>query len=333
MSEKSTAYCIKCGSKLPYSVYSSRETMTVKGVTFSYVEKHARCQCCGTNIYVPEINDENVQSLEDGFRKASKLITVSELNELLSKYNIGAGPLAKLLGFGDVTINRYVAGQLPSRHHSDLLLQIRASHKTMEEYLEAGKDLITQTAYTKCRKAIDSFNHLYGSGKIELVARYIYCKTIDITPLALQKLLYYAQAFFKALFHEDLFSDDCQAWSLGPVFPEIYYEYKDRGYESADRVFDSSVLDFSELTTREIALLDAVIGSFGQCSGQVLSKITHKELPWIEARGTLLPEDRCVTIIKRDTINEYFHSVVSKYQIVNPCDIAKYCTAMRSVIS
>lgn len=328
MENKEAAFCIECGEKRPYRVSSSRDTIMVKGITFSYIEMQAFCTECGAPVYVPEINDANVEAREEGYRKAAKLITVAEVNELLEKYNIGAGPLAKLLGFGDVTINRYISGQLPSRDHSDLLLKIKASHRLMEEYLEKGRSGITSIAYEKCRAAIDEINCLYGSEKIERVARYLLCKAGEITPLALQKLLYFTQAFYYAIFDEEFFPDDCQAWSYGPVYPEIYYKYKGYGSDPIDKPTDDLQEDFCEFTTREVSLMDAIIDSFGRYSALVLRDITHSERPWLEARGSLLPEDRSQTVINRDTINRYFRSVVDKYQIVNPRDIALYCNEM-----
>lgn len=327
-----TSYCIGCGCERPYTVTSSREEYEVRGVKFSAVIMFACCKECGELIYVPEINDENVRSRESEYRKAAKLITVDEIKGILKKYDIGAGPLAKVLGLGDVTVNRYLEGQLPSKANSDLLLRIRASHRTMEKYLEDGKDRITPLAYQKCRFAVDKLKELHGTGKIELVTRYILCNEIDITPLALQKLLYYVQAFFYAIFGEVLFPDDCQAWVYGPVFPDVYYRYRDYGYDPANNPSDVFENDFEELTVKEISLLDAVIDSFGKCSGSILSIITHNEIPWIEARGNLQPSDRSVTIIDRNTINRYFKWVVEQYQIINPCDIEKYCEAMRNQV-
>ncbi|MCR5186573.1 MAG: DUF4065 domain-containing protein [Clostridia bacterium] len=47
--------------------------------------------------------------------------------------------------------------------------------------------------------------------------------------LALQKMLYYAQGFYKAFTNNYLFDDDCQAWTHGPVYNTIYTEYKENG--------------------------------------------------------------------------------------------------------
>lgn len=333
MCSSQTAYCVECGCEREYTISSSRETITVRDHTFSYIEMHAHCQTCGEEIYVPEINDENVQSREDGYRQAAGLITVAEINEILRKYNIGAGPLARLLGFGEVTISRYVEGQLPSRANSDLLLQIKVSYRKMEEYLEQGKEKLTPVAYQKCRSAIDEIARLYGSGKIELAARYILVNARDTTAKALQKLLYYAQAFHFAIFQKELFTDDCQAWTHGPVFPEIYYKYRAYLKDSADMPLDEFNSDFDELTTSEIALLDSVINTFGKYSGDTLSNFTHKERPWIETRGNLRPEDPSRNVINRDTIHTYFGKIVEQYQIMNPCDIGKYSSDLFTKIS
>ena len=185
------AFCIKCSHKVEYSIASERVEMTVRGVHFSYVEFSAICKECGDEVYVAEINDINHERREEEYRKAARIISIVEIQEILDKYNISAGPLAKLLRFGDVTVNRYLSGQLPSREHSEKLLKVKHSRKLMEELLEEEKDRISPVAYAKCRERLNYLNELYGKDKIELIARYIIAKSGDITALALQKLLYY----------------------------------------------------------------------------------------------------------------------------------------------
>ncbi|MGN0994037.1 MAG: type II toxin-antitoxin system antitoxin SocA domain-containing protein [Butyricicoccus sp.] len=333
MPNTSTTFCLHCGCYQPYKKVTARAENEIRNIRFSFVETLAFCSECGEEVYVPEVNDENVQSREDSYRKAANLITVEEIQKIITKYNIGAGPLAQIMGFGEITINRYLGGQLPSKINSEKLLEVLASHKKMEECLEANKTNITDVAYRKCRKTLDYFNELYGTGKIEVVTRYLLQKVSDITPLALQKMLYYAQAFFYALFGEELFGDACQAWAHGPVYPNVYYKYKAYGYNPIEQPVLEFEDDLTELTTREVELLDAIISAFGCYSGSILEKMTHSEKPWRDTRGNLLPGDRSVTEIKKETIHVYFQQVVENYNIVNPCDITKYSSAMRSLIS
>lgn len=327
MKNTAAVFCEECGDFEEYTVKSTRETVTVRGITFSYVEKSAYCTRCGQPVYVPEINDENVCAQEDAYRNAAGLISIIEIRQILEKYDIGAAPLALLLGFGEVTITRYLSGQLPSKKNSEILLHINASIDAMEGYLESGKEKITSLAYNKCHGAIERLKEYNNEEKIYVVARYLLRKAVDITPLALQKLLYFSQAFYEAIFGTELFSNRCQAWAYGPVYPEIYNAYKAYSGDPIGRPQDMEQAE--QLTTKEVSLLDAVVNTFGSCSGLVLSKITHSERPWIEARGNLHPEDKSTTVIDPDVIRSYFREVVHKYDIVNPCDISRYCDAMR----
>ncbi len=327
-----TAYCFNCDAPQSFETMSSRETATVRGITFSYVEKRAFCSVCREEVYVPEINDENVQAREDAYRAKVGLITVDEIRKIMEKYNIGAEPLSLVLGFGKVTVQRYLGGQLPSKEYSDELLHILSSRKEMMRCLEKGKENISDTAYKKCREKLEELNALYKDNKIELVTRYLLFRSGEITPLALQKLLYYAQAFYHALFHTDLFLEECQAWAYGPVFPDIYHKYRSFGSDPITEPTTDFQDEIDGLNIQEIELLDAVLQAFGNYSGHVLRDITHREKPWIEARGTLLPGDRSVTPLSHYTINAYFESVVQKYSILNPCDIVKYsCDMFRKV--
>ncbi len=51
----------------------------------------------------------------------------------------------------------------------------------------------------------------------------------DLTNLKLQKLLYFAYGMHIAVYEEPLFESEIQAWRLGPVIPDVYNEFKDRG--------------------------------------------------------------------------------------------------------
>ena len=47
-----------------------------------------------------------------------------------------------------------------------------------------------------------------------------------ISNLKLQKLLYYAQGFHLALYDQPLFPEAIEAWTHGPVVPDLYRHYK-----------------------------------------------------------------------------------------------------------
>ena len=141
-------------------------------------------------------------------------------------------------------------------------------------------------------------------------------------------MLYYAQAFFPALYQKPLFTEPCQAWIHGPVYPEIYFKYRDFGYDPARLPELDCCNNETNLTECEIRFLDAIIVAFGCYSGSMLRWMTHNEQPWRETRGLLRPNDRSATIISSTLINDYFSKVVQQYGIVEARDICRYSEAM-----
>ncbi|MFW1755756.1 MULTISPECIES: Panacea domain-containing protein [Acinetobacter] len=98
-----------------------------------------------------------------------------------------------------------------------------------------------------------------------------------ITPLKLQKLVYYCQGFHLAMFDEVLFPEKIEAWMHGPVVPALYRHFKESGngiVEAPKTINDSC---FSQ---DQKELLDDVLDTYGQFSAWRLRNMTHEESPW-----------------------------------------------------
>jgi len=110
-----------------------------------------------------------------------------------------------------------------------------------------------------------------------------------ISNLKLQKLVYYAQGFYLALFGEALFDNEIEAWAHGPVTPALYHEYK--GFNNNNIEVDVRGDDL-DLTQQEFDLIDEVYSVFGQFSAWKLRNLTHEETPWIdhEERAEIIPK-------------------------------------------
>jgi len=106
------------------------------------------------------------------------------------------------------------------------------------------------------------------------------------SPMKLQKLCYYAQGYFlaKSNGQEALFTEEFQAWVHGPVIYELYQEYKSYGWRQIPTEFTSDELIKD---TPEYEHLNEVVEAYGRFDGAALSTMTHRETPWLDARGDI----------------------------------------------
>lgn len=130
-----------------------------------------------------------------------------------------------------------------------------------------------------------------------------------LTPLKLQKLIYYAQAWALANFDRPLFDDDFQAWAHGPALPEIYAKYRRYAWNPLP-------VEKGPLPSGKVGgFLQAVLDEYGQYSAKKLEVMTHKELPWKEARGNLPPEASSTARIEKLTMRNYYAKRLDKKKI------------------
>lgn len=327
MTEKKV-FCEECRNDMEFSVVNKRLEGTIKGETYSYLGKVAHCIDCNSEIYVDEINDFNLKALYNKYREEHGIIPLEIILKIPEKYEIGKRPLSLLLGWGEQTFSRYCDGDIPTKQYSDVLKKIYNEPKYYEQILEENKgNLKTEHTYKKSKKAVEELltNVVCESTKIDLVIEYLLDQCEDITPLALQKALYYIQGFYYAFYKTFLFREDCQAWVHGPVYRDIYFRYRDYKF---DPIECNNEVDATVFSAAEKAVLESVVKYICCYSGKVLEKFTHSETPWLSARGNLLETELSDKIIDKTDIGKYFDSVKEKYNMINPNDIKEYTETM-----
>lgn len=127
----------------------------------------------------------------------------------------------------------------------------------------------------------------------------------DMTQKKLQKLCYYAQAWAYALKGYRLENTDYQAWIHGPVSPALWEKFKSFGYDTIC-IRGKFSFNFDE---EDVKLLEDVWDTYGENTGNALEALTHRELPWIEARRGYEPDERCTVVISPNTMASYYKSI------------------------
>ncbi|SMP57043.1 type II toxin-antitoxin system antitoxin SocA domain-containing protein [Anoxynatronum buryatiense] len=319
-------YCENCRDMVDYSIKTVNKEKTIKGKTIRYVGKEAYCEECKEEILVAEIRDYNLMQLDAAYREAEDLIKVTDVESILERYGIGKRPLSLLLGWGEGTLTRYVDGDTPSKPYSDILNRILVDKTYYRDLLEQNRERISEVAYRKSMTATEKIPDPEVEGneisKLESAVKYILMETSEITPLALQKLLYFTQGFNKAFADTFMFEEDCEAWAHGPVYRDVYHKYRGYGYNPIEEGHLS--YENINLTDDEKELLDHIVLYFGCYSGTILENMTHSEEPWRVARRGLVDGERSERVIEKQDIGAYFINVKEKYKMLNHTDIKDY---------
>ena len=121
----------------------------------------------------------------------------------------------------------------------------------------------------------------------------------------LHKLLYYSQAWSLVWDDRPLFKDRIEAWANGPVVVSVYQCHRGRYIVEKWTRGDATRLD-----TPAVDTINSVLKFYGQSSSADLISLTHKEDPWKNARGSLLPGQRGNSVITQAAMAEYYGSLV-----------------------
>lgn len=310
-----TDFCISCRKESRYNLQKRNIVKRIKNTDFVFSVTVALCDECGEEMSIPGLIDKNIQEIDEQYRAYEGIVSIDDIEKLMKIYKIGKAPLSLALGFGEITITRYLAGQIPSKEYSDIIRTALSSPSFMKKKLFENKDRIASAAYSKSINAAMQLESLFSvSDKMMKVISYIFAKLEEVTPLMLQKLLYFIQGESYALTDKPMFSESCQAWVHGPVYPEVYDIFKDFKYNPIDdarfAIFESAE---SELSDTERRIIDLVLNTFGRYSGKTLEKITHEETPWKLARKGYSDNIPSHEPISAESIKSYYVKKNAEY--------------------
>lgn len=323
-------FCITCRRETEYLLQKRNIVKVIRDKEYTFEITVAVCAECGGEMSIPGLMDQNVQEVDAQYRSIEGLATVGDIEKLMKLYRIGQAPLSLALGFGEVTVPRYLEGQIPSREYSDIIKAALASPAYMKERLMENRGKITEVAYKKALEAADGLESLFSvSEKMLRVIADVFGKLEEVTPLMLQKLLYFIQGIYSALYGSPIFAEDCRAWVHGPVYPEVYDLFRDFKYNPIeDPRFALLEGSADALTEEEKKVIDLVVNTFGMYGGKVLERITHNEDPWKHARKGYDDSVPSSEPLSKESISKYYEAVDRQYGIGTEEGLNNYIRVM-----
>lgn len=150
MAEKERrGYCIECRKETEYLLQKRNVVKNIRGKEYTFVITVAVCAECGEEMSIPGLIDKNVQEIDEQYRTAEDLVSIDDIKRLMKIYKIGKAPLSLALGFEEVTIPKYLKGQVPSREHSDVIKTALSSSSFMKQKLMENRKKLSDAAYRK----------------------------------------------------------------------------------------------------------------------------------------------------------------------------------------
>lgn len=307
-------YCPYCNSEEKYRI-EKRIIEEYKGVKVEVEENITFCEKCSNEIIVNNIEDENLSRLYEKYREVQGTVSPNDIVNLREKYNLSQRELTSILGWGKMTINRYENGSLPTKSHSDYLVDLIKDEKRLLEKAKIayGKNQITEKTFNKLSGIETKDNDLRSYLEKELVREqsiYNGYKQFDIEKvenlisyIASKVDNLYLTSLNKYLWFIDMISFNRRAVSItgltymkeqfGPVVVGSKYEelskledkYKREDSEKSDGGLISKIrsegnFDLSDFSKSEMEIIDEVIALLKDKSVKEISDLSHHELGW-----------------------------------------------------
>lgn len=313
-------YCPYCDREHEISIIEKKSEVDFKGEKIVFNEKNYYCDVCSVDFCDGELEDENLISIKDAYRKEHNLLTSNEIKNIREKYKLSQSDLALILGWGEVTITRYETKEIQNKNYDDVLRQISDNPYLLYDYFKMNMDSFNPKKQAKISKKIfsivpdpiqtnilieDMMNKKYfsineetrGNQKlninkiIAIINRVLNnCKELYKTKLA--KLLWYIDMRNYQESKESMTGLAYYHMSYGacPLGLDLILDSKNITIEEIE--IDDSVKylikgvesDYT-LSEKELKVIDFVTDYFKDYSSSNIVEYMHKEKAYLETQG------------------------------------------------
>lgn len=127
-----------------------------------------------------------------------------------------------------------------------------------------------------------------------------------ITTNVVQRMLYFAQAWYLANTGHEMFEADFEAWGTGPVIPAVYERFENINAVSLPDIENSRIIKGSKLEMLELIQRD--YGCYLPFKLDELAKESGG--PWEVARRGLAPLAPCTNVIDKDALKQFYRAKI-----------------------
>jgi len=145
--------CTNCEKEVIFERIVNSEVLNIKGEPITIDMEISRCNNCGDEILDSTINPDPFDQAYRKYRKNHSFLQPEEIKDWRTKHHLSQAELAKLLGLGTATINRYENGAIQNEAHERLLrLAMESSNLLM--LVEKSDGVFSEARKTRLLKSL-----------------------------------------------------------------------------------------------------------------------------------------------------------------------------------
>lgn len=317
--------CPYCERQTDLEFIKSHEVIVVRGEEINVPVEYFKCSECGHDFEDPQSKHDPLTLAYKEYRRRHGLMQPEEIRELRQRYGLTQKELAKLLGWGEVTLSRYENGALQDETHNTIFQLIKEPHNLLHlikqkgDFLQLDKreklisfledeieetysfPLIFTELFGKYRPDILSGFQKFNLSKLFQVITF-FCVG-GVLKTKLNKLLFYADFKHYKEYTTSITGMRYVHLMYGPV-PDNYEFYyaalQNENVIKVDEVFFGDYVgenliavnepDFSLFQSSEINTLIAVKDFFRNFNASAIKEFSHKEKGYQETKdGQIIP--------------------------------------------
>ncbi len=307
-------------------------TTIIKGEEVTYEERFYFCANVEedeSEFETGKMTNENLLCARNAYRIKMGLLTSDEIIEIRESYGLSQVDLARLLGWGEVTISRYESKAIQDEAYDTMLRLIKDNPLKALEFLNKNSDKFSVYKKLEIREHIIEKLDSYGK---EFLTRQAFkgeyvgfdepsdsngYKTLDIDKL--EAVVSYLAKFMTNLYKVKLmkslwYSDALSYKRTGRAMTGLVYRHDTMGalpighyslmnlenlnikeeisysYDSMLHVYPSKKADYSILSREEKDILDDVINKFKNFKASEIVNYMHEERAYKEtSNGAIIP--------------------------------------------
>lgn len=320
--KKNNYSCPFCDEVHEIAVVKEITKALVNNTPVEYEEIYYYCSIEDDKFVPKEILNKNLLAAKDSYRTLNGLLTSHEIKDIRSLYGLSQKEFANMLGWGDITIQRYEKKSIQDETYDQKIRSVRDNPKLALDELIRHKEKFNQERYEEIRGVIINFvetksvkylnkeiieslyiNYrersqdngykLLDLEKVENMIEFFAQNSSRLYKVKLMKLLWYTDALFSKKYGRGMSGLVYRHLPFGAV-PKAHEEilrYSQSSIEILEEYIDDNIaykilprksIDLSKFSIEEISVLQTIIEKFNHMGSRNISDYMHEEVAYQE---------------------------------------------------